>query len=171
MDARLLEDSLWDLAVLAGSALDQVDHVVDAAVFESELLLLVPAIHDGGSEIVGCLSLDDEVEDVVGELRDLLEFLRGLLGLLGLGLLLGSVVLILLVRVRIGDLGKLILVRLVVEDVLVVSDPEDPDEVAKRKRPELSLDAARLEPVVEVIDILVVPLLAVVDDQYDFGVF
>ena len=69
-----------------------------------------------------------------------------------------------------ADLGKLVLVRLVVEDVLVVSDPEDPDEVAQGQRPELGLDAARLEPVVEVIDVLVVSLLPVVDDQHDFGV-
>ena len=75
-----------------------------------------------------------------------------------------------LIWIGIGDLCELILVRLVVEDVLVVSDPEDPDEVTKRERPELRLDSACLEPVVEVIDVLVVSLLAVVNNQYNFSV-
>ena len=170
MDARLLKDCLGDLAVLARGALDQVDHVVDATVFESELLLLVTTVHDGSSEIVCSLSLDYEVEDVVGELWDLLELLSSPLSLLGLSLLLGSVVLVLLIWIGIGDLCELILVRLIVEDVLVVSDPEDPDKVTKRERPELRLDSACLEPVVEVIDVLVVSLLAVVNNQYNFSV-
>ena len=46
MDLRLLEDHFRYFAVLAGAALDQIHHVVDAAGLESIFLLFVPAIHD-----------------------------------------------------------------------------------------------------------------------------
>lgn len=120
VDACLPEDGLWDLAVLARGALNQIDHVVDAAILETEFLLLVTSVHYGGSEIICCLSLDDEIEHIVSILRYLIELLFCLFCLFWLGLLLNAVVLVLLIRVRVVDLSELILIGLVVEYVLII---------------------------------------------------
>ena len=66
VDLSLLEDLLWDLAVLTRRTLHQIDDVVDTTVLESVLLLLVASVHDGGCQVICCLSLDDEIKDVVG---------------------------------------------------------------------------------------------------------
>lgn len=171
VDAGFFEDSLWDLAVLTWCPFDQINDIVDATVFESELLLLVTAVHDGSCKIICCLSLNYEIKDVVSKLRYLFEFLRCSLGLLGLRFLLRPDIFILLVRVRIVYLGQLILVWLVIEDILVILDSQDPYEVSQRKRSQLCLDSARLESIVEVVDVLVVPLLSVVHNQHYLNVF
>lgn len=83
VNLSLLKDDFGDLTVLAWTALDQVDHVVDSTVFQAILLLLIAAIHDRSRQIVGCFTLNDEVENVVCILLGSSSFLLGSFGLRG----------------------------------------------------------------------------------------
>ena len=67
VNLSLLENNFRDLAVLAWRALHQIDYIVDSTCFQSVLLLLISTIHDGCRQIIGCLPLHNEVQNVVCE--------------------------------------------------------------------------------------------------------
>lgn len=155
-----LEDLLWDFAVLPRSPLDQIYHIVDPTLFQTELLLLVTAVHYGGSQIVSSFSFNDEIQNVVCVLGCFLEFLR-LLRLLGLLLS----VLILLIWVRIVNFSQIILVSILIVRICIVFHSQNPYEVTKRQRLQFSFNPRGLEPVEEVIDVLIISLLSIVHHQ------
>ena len=61
----LREHLRWDPCVLASLPFNQVDDIIDAAVLEAELLLLIPAIDYGGCQVVSCFPLNNKVEHIV----------------------------------------------------------------------------------------------------------
>jgi hypothetical protein len=121
MDAGLAQNRLWDLAVLTRSAFDQIDHIVYAAVFQSKLLLLVPAVHDRSSQIICSFSLNYKVKDVVCMLGNFFRFLRFLSSSTRflLGLFAANRVNILLIWINVVDLSDIIFVYVLIMAELI----------------------------------------------------
>lgn len=57
-----------DPCVLASFPFDQVDDIIYTAVLEAKLLLLISPIDYGGCQVIGCFSLNYEVEHIVNVL-------------------------------------------------------------------------------------------------------
>ena len=63
------EDCAFDLPLTLGKAsgkmpFEQIDHIAESTIFESILLLLVPAIVYGADEVVGLFALDNVVHNL-----------------------------------------------------------------------------------------------------------
>lgn len=70
MDLGFREHLRWDFGVLTRLTLNQVHNIVDAAVFQSELLFLIPPINYRCCEIVCSFSLYNEVKHIVNVLSE-----------------------------------------------------------------------------------------------------
>jgi hypothetical protein len=84
----LREHVRGDPCVLASFPFNQVDDIIDAAILEAELLLLISTIDYGSCQVIGCFPFNNKVEHIVNVLSvDRLLFglfrLRTLFGLLG----------------------------------------------------------------------------------------